>query len=57
MITDDTIVALSTANGTGAIAVVRISGAQAFSVLGQIFKKGGEVFSVSDVNHIHLILV
>lgn len=36
---NDTICALSTANGVGAIAVIRISGADTFSILDKIFSK------------------
>jgi len=35
----DTICALSTANGMGAIAVVRVSGPQAIAVMNQVFSK------------------
>ncbi|MCC5921251.1 MAG: tRNA uridine-5-carboxymethylaminomethyl(34) synthesis GTPase MnmE [Cyclobacteriaceae bacterium] len=36
--TDDTIVALSTPSGSGAIAVIRISGEQAIAIVNQVFK-------------------
>ena len=38
MLTDDTIVALSTAPGTSAIAVIRLSGKDAFSITDKVFK-------------------
>lgn len=37
MIIDDTITAISTAPGVGAIAIVRLSGCEAFSIAGRIF--------------------
>ena len=36
---NDTICALSTANGIGAIAVIRVSGAQALAIVSAIFSK------------------
>ena len=36
---NDTICALSTANGVGAIAIIRVSGKEAFSILENIFSK------------------
>ena len=36
---NDTICALSTANGMGAIAVIRVSGTEAFSIVSSIFSK------------------
>ena len=38
MITNDTIVALATAQGMGAIGVIRLSGKQALSICHQVFK-------------------
>ena len=34
----DTICALATANGTGAIGVIRVSGNEAFSIVNKVFK-------------------
>lgn len=39
---EDTICAISTAHGMGAIAVVRISGADTFPIVGQIFQQNGK---------------
>mgnify|MGYP000480574763 CR=1 FL=1 len=36
---NDTICALSTANGMGAIAVIRVSGSETFSIVSSIFSK------------------
>ena len=37
---DDTVVALATPPGMGAIGVIRVSGAQAFSILNDLFASG-----------------
>ena len=41
-INNDTICALSTANGLGAIAVIRVSGNKAFEIVSSIFSKSLE---------------
>lgn len=38
MISNDTICALATAQGVGAIAVIRLSGSQAISITSKVFK-------------------
>ncbi len=55
MITTDTICAISTASGTGAIAVIRIAGPEAFSVCEKIFKptKAGKKISDQRPNSVH----
>ena len=55
MITDDTIFAISTPSGTGAIAIIRISGNKTFSILNQIFKSNISDFDLSKIksNTIH----
>src|SRR5262249_20573639 len=40
MVSEDTIAAISTAPGTGAIAIIRISGERAFGILEKIFSTG-----------------
>ncbi|MFT4594461.1 MAG: tRNA modification GTPase, partial [Psychroserpens sp.] len=46
---DDTIMALATASGAGAIAVIRISGNEAFSITEKVFRaKGKKVVSKAD---------
>ena len=42
MISEDTICALSTANGMGAIAVIRVSGKDALAITSRIFSKNVE---------------
>jgi tRNA modification GTPase len=53
---DDTICALSTPPGSGAIAVIRLSGKRAFDICGSIFKPIGKTFQISTaVSHtVHL---
>lgn len=46
---DDTICALSTASGTGAIAVIRMSGPGSFETIGRIFRPAGKSFDQSSV--------
>ncbi len=41
--TPDTICALSTPNGVGAIAMIRLSGADSFSIMHKLFKKDSEI--------------
>jgi len=55
MMTEDTICAISTAQGIGAIAVIRIAGPDAFTVCESIFKpaKMGKVLSQQQANSIH----
>ena len=53
---DDTIVALATPHGTGAIAVIRLSGKDAFPILNTVYKtvKGSKkIFSEKDSHSIH----
>jgi tRNA modification GTPase len=52
----DTICALSTAPGTGAIAVIRLSGPAAFETIGKVFKPVGKNFEMATVasHTIHL---
>lgn len=49
--TDDTIVALSTANGVGAIAVIRLSGPQAIQIADAVFKGKNLLKQVSHTLH------
>src|ERR1035437_8321197 len=55
MIQNDTICAIATAPGSAAIAVIRISGSQTFSIVSQIFKAANKNFSFETVkgNTIH----
>lgn len=46
---EDTICAIATAHGMGAIAVVRISGSDAFPVVAQIFQQNGKAFDMDKV--------
>lgn len=46
---EDTICAISTAHGIGAIAVVRISGADTFPIVGQIFQQNGKSLDTEKV--------
>lgn len=46
---EDTICAISTAHGMGAIAVVRISGADTFPIVGQIFQQNGKSLDTEKV--------
>ena len=43
---EDTICAIATAHGMGAIAVIRISGSKAFPIVAQIFQQNGKAFSL-----------
>lgn len=52
---DDTIVALATAPGIGAIAVIRISGPQTFDVLNQLFPKKDLFVQPSHTIHVGLL--
>lgn len=55
MISNDTIVALATASGSGAIAVIRLSGNEALSIGSQFFKSvSGKVLSKQKSHTIHL---
>lgn len=45
----DTICAVSTAQGTGAIAVIRLSGKESFPTVLHIFKRKGELMDIKDV--------
>jgi len=55
MTTNDTICAISTAPGMGAIAVLRLAGEQAFSICEKIFipAKSGKILSQQKANTIH----
>ena len=46
---NDTICAISTASGTGAIAVVRVSGAESFKTVLFIFRKNGKSLDANDI--------
>ena len=43
---EDTICAIATAHGMGAIAVIRISGSKAFPIVAQIFQQNGKAFDM-----------
>ena len=54
-ITNDTIVALATASGSGAVAIIRVSGKDSFSIVNSIFKPKGNKNILSEASHtIHL---
>lgn len=55
MITDDTICAISTAQGMGAIAVIRLAGPAAFQICESVFKpaKTGKILKQQPANSIH----
>ena len=46
---NDTICAVATASGTGAIAVIRISGAGSFITALKIFRKNGKLLDINDI--------
>ena len=46
---NDTICAISTASGTGAIAVIRVSGAESFKTVLFIFRKNGKTLDINDI--------
>lgn len=46
---DQTIVAISTASGVGAIAVVRLSGAKALAIINCIFRPGDNGYSQAEL--------
>ena len=55
MISEGTIVALSTASGTGAIALIRLSGSKAISLTDQVFKtRSGEKLIFQKSHTVHL---
>ena len=55
MIPNDTIIALATPSGVGAIAVIRISGANAFALASSFFKSvGGKLLNKQKSHTIHL---
>ena len=56
MISEETIVALATASGSGAIAVIRLSGLDAISIVDNNFKsiKSGKSLSIQKTHTIHL---
>ena len=45
----DTICAVSTASGTGAIAVIRLSGSESFQIVHYIFRKNGELLNINNI--------
>ena len=45
----DTICAVSTASGTGAIAVIRLSGAESFQIAHYIFRRNGNILNINDI--------
>jgi tRNA modification GTPase len=45
----DTICAIATAHGMGAIAVVRVSGVSSFPIVSQIFKRNGKPFDIGKI--------
>lgn len=49
METNDTICALATPPGTGAIALIRVSGKDAFPITGRIFKAANKDFNIKEV--------
>ena len=52
MLNSDTICAIATPHGMGAIAVVRISGPESFSIIGRLFHTNGRPFNVENaVSH------
>lgn len=50
VINDDTICALATVPGTSAIAVIRLSGKNAFDVIGHIFRSKSKQFDIQKIN-------
>ena len=52
---DDTIVAMATAPGIGAIAVIRISGPRSFEVMNQLFPKKDLLVQASHTIHVGLL--
>ena len=46
---NDTICAISTAAGTGAIAVIRLSGAESWQTVSYIFRKNGKAFDIDTI--------
>ena len=48
---DDTIVALSTPLGTGAIAVIRLTGRRALDISGEVFVRQGKAFPSREESH------
>lgn len=54
MLLQDTIVALATPSGAGAIAVIRISGPDAFAVADAVFKSGKKKLSLQKSHTLHL---
>ena len=51
MINDQTIVALATPNGTGAIGVIRLSGPEAITIVNSVFKGKDLIQQVSHTIH------
>ena len=47
ILNSDTICAIATPHGMGAIAVVRVSGTEAISIVSQLFKQNGRPFDLS----------
>lgn len=50
----DTIAALATASGAGAIAVIRVSGTNAIPICSSIFKAGNKILDQQDTHTLHL---
>ena len=47
---NDTICALATPHGVGAIAVVRVSGPQAFPIIAELFQRNGKSLEISEIS-------
>ena len=56
MIYNDTIVALATASGAGAVAIIRVSGKDAISICDTVFKsvKANKTLKTQDTHTLHL---
>ncbi|MBR4137875.1 MAG: tRNA uridine-5-carboxymethylaminomethyl(34) synthesis GTPase MnmE, partial [Bacteroidales bacterium] len=50
---NDTICAISTAAGTGAIAVIRLSGAESHQIAHYVFRRNGKLLDVNDIEPNH----
>mgnify|MGYP003306391767 FL=1 len=58
MMNDETIIALATPSGMGAISVIRISGSKAISITEKLFKpKGNKILSKQKSHTVHLSLI
>ncbi|MFH0865679.1 MAG: tRNA uridine-5-carboxymethylaminomethyl(34) synthesis GTPase MnmE [Bacteroidota bacterium] len=56
MLNDDTICAVSTPCGTGAISIVRLSGKEAFGITEKIWKQKNELFKFKELKNHHAYL-